>query len=687
MSGTGINPLAIYDPQTYAQQIAIQRRQALAQSLLEQGGSNPGNAAYGGLRNAGNAILGAFLAKRADKQLGDLYNPQPQTGGVDPGQVSNSSGSGPIMSQPDQASMTDTFARRYNMTPQEVLGSNGANQAGQPPGPQGQQNGQGFTRSDVPPDYALLPQQQQRIFDQLPHVPGATARETVNAARLGGASWSEFLKAHYDAMAQTPDMKNAAFANPGNEDAQRQAIGGVLNKSGTITGRAGNVLIGPDGKTNYVPPQAPPGYRYIQGQDGQPYLVQIAGGPQAVAGSALAQGAPKAMLSPHPFLNEDTGKYQPGNELQASGNQSIADQLGISVPSQGQPVPGQQPPPNITANNPLNVQANGRDIRYSTPTAGLGKAWETLGGYGQKGINTVNKIVATWTGNTAPPEYAASVAKALGVDPNQPLNMSDANLKGALIDAMRPNETGNKYAPPSSGTPSPQPNLVPQPSPGYETSKVLQSNQAFGKGSDYDITHAQASDVPTRLNVLQNIQALSQAGAPTGSSEWMNETRQERAAIQQALGGNINWNDPGAIMHEIQKYMGQYSNRVAETGNETDAKRFAAQIANPNIDMFPATLQRVVPWLMANEKGTLAKDNFLNLPQNRANSDTQLKAQQFWRNSYTPRIAQFEMMTPQQQAGFLNDPRAFASSADKMKFVKSALALHPYFQGQGNGPN
>jgi hypothetical protein len=82
MSGAGMNPLALAamsgNPDAgslYAQQLAIQQRQALAQGLLQQGMGEPGRAAYGGLRNAGNAILGAYLARGANRDTAAMYSP------------------------------------------------------------------------------------------------------------------------------------------------------------------------------------------------------------------------------------------------------------------------------------------------------------------------------------------------------------------------------------------------------------------------------------------------------------------------------------------------------------------------------------------------------------------------------------------------------------------------------------
>lgn len=60
-----------YSPEDQASLAANQRRQAYAQALMEQG-QNPGTAQYGGLRSAGNSILGAFLARRSEDKQAEL---------------------------------------------------------------------------------------------------------------------------------------------------------------------------------------------------------------------------------------------------------------------------------------------------------------------------------------------------------------------------------------------------------------------------------------------------------------------------------------------------------------------------------------------------------------------------------------------------------------------------------------
>jgi hypothetical protein len=118
MSGPGF----FYSPEDQDALTQIQRRQQYARALMSQGMEDPGHAAYGGLRNAGNSILGAFLANKADKSetglaksASDRYtqglasllggNQPSQTPATPPPaastqpspQISNSAGSGPIM--------------------------------------------------------------------------------------------------------------------------------------------------------------------------------------------------------------------------------------------------------------------------------------------------------------------------------------------------------------------------------------------------------------------------------------------------------------------------------------------------------------------------------------------------------------------------------------------------------------
>lgn len=674
MSSAGISPLAIIAPDLYAKQLAIQQRQAMAQALL-QNGQDPGKGGYGGLRSAGSSILGAILAKKSMQDMAGLYapqqdqqaaqSPQPQTPET---QISNNPGSGPVM-----APQTPSVASGQASQPSQAQAMGQALQA-----PQGQS---APSPQAMPQMAQTQPQMQQQprsipqaMAGAIPDLPGMTHQQSM-------LEYFQDPQDYWKAIAPTPEYRNALMAAGGDPQQAQAMLGAAQTKAGAIPTTRGMVQI-PDGnggyRTSYAPPPAPAGFQYQQGQGGGLQLVPVQGGQQAVAGAALAGRVPTALTTPATGFDQTTNKPVASNALAMSGNAGLAPQMGIG---------GQLPIPstaglNINANNPLNMQPGGQQAQYATPTAGFGTAWDNLSAYGKQGVNTISDIVKRWAPN-APSEYAANVAATLKVAPDQPLNLNDPNVKGLLIDAMRPNETGNKYQQPQGPSAL---GLMPELPPGVKTAAEAFSSKTGGiAGDEYANTKEMAADVPTRLNVLQSILKLSQAGAPTGTPEWMNEARQTAAALGQALGHPVDAASPASLMVEIHKYMGQYSNRMAEGGNETDARRLSAEIANPNPDMFPATLQRVVPWIMANELGIKAKANFLDtaLAGNQNNPAASAAAQAQWRNTYTPRIAQFEMMTPQQQAGYVHDPRAFRDAADRQKFIKDAMTLHPYFsQGQ-----
>lgn len=93
-------------------------------------------------------------------------------------------------------------------------------------------------------------------------------------------------------------------------------------------------------------------------------------------------------------------------------------------------------------------QPPGRFIAFDTPEDGIRAMARNLDAYGSKyGINTIAGIINRW----APPsendtrEYAATVAKALGVDPNQPLDLGNPRVKAKLMTAMARVEAGRDH--------------------------------------------------------------------------------------------------------------------------------------------------------------------------------------------------------------------------------------------------
>ena len=103
----------------------------------------------------------------------------------------------------------------------------------------------------------------------------------------------------------------------------------------------------------------------------------------------------------------------------------------------------------FTGNRELQVESDGRFGRYASPEAGFADATRLLQSYQNRGINTVQGIINRW----APPSenntsaYVNSVANALGVRPDQPINLSDPAVLQRLLPAMATVENGgNPYS-------------------------------------------------------------------------------------------------------------------------------------------------------------------------------------------------------------------------------------------------
>ena len=446
MSSAGINPLAIFAPDLYAKQIAIQRRQALAGALLgDQMAPGSSTQAYSGLANAGNRILGAFLARGADKDMAGLYSqPQQAQQPADIGQVSNT----PVQPttplpqpgegvQPPQGQMTQPQQMGAQMAPQQPqVQQQGA------PAPQTQQLGaalQGQQLQQTTPPRTIPGALQGSIAT----LPGMSAQQSMLEFVNNNDAYWKALNAN---NALTDVDKQVIAAYPGNPQAQLTMRQAIEAKAGSIDLRdMGGAAI----------PQAGGGYSriygpnenantfYTTGPNGEPVAQNIQGGPEAAANTA---GLVEAAKEANKIIEVNLAD---GRTVPMRAGDAVRFGLTPPQPQGSMPSAGAPPPANINANNPLNMQPGGSQARYVTPTAGFGTAWDNLGQYGQQGINTVSGIVKKWA-PAAPPEYASNVAQKLKVDPNQPLNMNDPNVKGQLIDAMQPNETGSRYQSPAS---------------------------------------------------------------------------------------------------------------------------------------------------------------------------------------------------------------------------------------------
>lgn len=111
------------------------------------------------------------------------------------------------------------------------------------------------------------------------------------------------------------------------------------------------------------------------------------------------------------------------------------------------------------------VGSDGRFAQFDTMDNGINAHSALLGSYGNKGLNTLNAIINKWApssdGNNTN-AYASFVGKKIGVDPNQPLDMNDPNVRRNIAMAMGRYENGMSPVDPRSW----QASATPQPATG-----------------------------------------------------------------------------------------------------------------------------------------------------------------------------------------------------------------------------
>ncbi len=168
----------------------------------------------------------------------------------------------------------------------------------------------------------------------------------------------------------------------------------------------------------------------------------------AIEGTKLGESIGKGIANVLAFLGVDEAK-------QATQSSTVIPQTIARPTSSTGTARG------IRNNNPGNINygdfaksmgATGSDGRFAIfPNAegGLAAMSALLTNYGKNGLDTVAEIINKW----APPSenntagYSAMVAKALGVSPNQPLNLQDPATRAALMQQItRIENAGNPYS-------------------------------------------------------------------------------------------------------------------------------------------------------------------------------------------------------------------------------------------------
>jgi hypothetical protein len=173
-----------------------------------------------------------------------------------------------------------------------------------------------------------------------------------------------------------------------------------------------------------------------------------------------------------------------------------------SAPAPTQASGGAQPR-GVRNNNPLNVTtlgggqnwngqtgADGHYAVFDSPEAGFAAADKNLTAYATKhGINTISGVISRWAPSSEndTQSYIGTVSRDLGVDPNQPLDLSNPQVRHAVLTSMSKVELGQSapqaqpYQVASAGATPPPPSM-----PGYhllQAAHPVEKWTSDGKGN------------------------------------------------------------------------------------------------------------------------------------------------------------------------------------------------------------
>lgn len=175
--------------------------------------------------------------------------------------------------------------------------------------------------------------------------------------------------------------------------------------------------------------------------------------------TALAQSGPRGLQVALPLMGEARDYidlYGGGGPSASPGAPATATPApGGSMPSPGDP----SLPRGLRNNNPLNLSfvqgqpgvqgSDGRFGIYATPEEGIAAGVRQLQLYAQRGVTTLAGIINRW----APPNenntggYVAAVARATGLRPNEPVDLSNPAVVTRLVGAMAQMENGRPLDP------------------------------------------------------------------------------------------------------------------------------------------------------------------------------------------------------------------------------------------------
>jgi hypothetical protein len=257
-------------------------------------------------------------------------------------------------------------------------------------------------------------------------------------------------------------------------------------------------------------------------------------------------------------------KQQEWENLSAAERENLrirAQQLGISIeelffntgirmPSPPLSPPGAPPPggtgTTLDLNNPGGLRPVGASTgfqQFKTPEEGINGIVGNLRAYGDKGINTIEKIVSTW----APPNenntraYIDHVSRILGVPAGQPLDMKNPYVLQALTTAIMTKEQGPRlFASPAAAPAAGGVKLTPK----SEQEAELQARRGGQFGPPQEVTGPDGKPMLVVQNKITGFmhdantqQPVAVAGPKLDSAthKELTSINQQRATIDGAL--------------------------------------------------------------------------------------------------------------------------------------------------------
>lgn len=335
------------------------------------------------------------------------------------------------------------------------------------------------------------------------------------------------------------------------------------------------------------------------------------------------------------------------------------------VDAQGNPLPvtnrtaaatGEMPAP-LRNNNPGAMMPGGKLAQYPDMQTGLQAMDSNLASYGKQGVNTLTGVISKW----APPNenntqaYIQDVSQRLGINPTQPIDLSNPAVRQAISTGIMLHENGPSAV--FSGGGAQQGGQIygsaPLGAQQFAQGQVKQMQDRWGALRD------QNTSAQTVVSQLQNISQLAPSaitGAEADRRAYMNGLL--------SLVGVPGAQDAKTATDLLDKYSNQIIAKLGQGGLGTDAARSIVSAGNPNAHMTVPAIQEAVRNLSGQYQMVQAKTGVLQQFANGNDPSGYTKAESTFDKNADPRIWEYQS---------IQDPAA------RQQFAAKVLKQDPKF--------